>query len=54
MGPKATYHYLDHHPADSTCETATAEREYELGDDSPIQGQGGSAKTQRERRTILT
>ena len=36
MGPRATYHYFYHHPANSTCETATAEREHELSDDSPI------------------
>jgi len=53
MGSKETYHYLYHHPADSTRETATAEREHELGDDSPIQG-ARIRKTQRERRTILT
>lgn len=35
MAGKTTYYYLYHHPADSTCETATAEREHELGDDSP-------------------
>lgn len=49
-----TYHYFYHHAAVSTCETATAERVHELGDDCPRVGRSGSEKSAREGGRIHT